>query len=132
MGSQKRKSKGERFAGVPHVVMRHPDYINLGYSAKALLLEIAFLYNGKNNGDISLTYTRLKERGFKSQPTLSNAIKELINANLVIKTREGVFQNPKSICALYAVTWKPIDDIRGKDLEVKPTTTPPRKFSLEK
>ena len=55
-----------------------------------------------------------------------------MEANLIIKTREGKFQNPHSRCALYAITWQQIDECEGKDLEVRPTSTPPRKFSLEK
>ena len=131
MGNQKKVKNRESFAGVPRVVMRHPDYKNLGYSAKVLLFEMAFLYNGKNNGDISLPFSRLKDRGFKSQGTLSNSIKELINSNLITRTREGYFQKQNSRCALYAINWVAIDDCLGKDLEVSPTRTPVRKFSLE-
>jgi hypothetical protein len=33
---------------------------------------------------------------------------------------------------LYAITWQPINECEGKDLEVRATSTPHRKFSLEK
>jgi hypothetical protein len=59
-------------------------------------------------------------------------VKELMEANLIIRTREGKFQNPHSRCALYAMTWQKIDECEDKDLEIRPTATAPRKFSLEK
>ncbi len=50
---------------------------------------------------------------------------------MIIKTRQGFFMNPGGRCALYALTWLPIDECQGKKLEVNSTTTPPRKFSME-
>jgi len=44
--------------------------------------------------------------------------------------REGRFSNPHGVCALYALSWQPIDECNGK-LEIASTNTPPRKFSLE-
>ena len=49
----------------------------------------------------------------------------------LVKTRTGQFTNPGGVCALYAITWQPIDECKGKKLHVAPTNTPPRKFSLE-
>jgi hypothetical protein len=46
---------------------------------------------------------------------------------MIIKTRQG----GKNYPCLYAITWQPIDECRGKNLELGPTTTAPRKFSLE-
>jgi len=63
---------------------------------------------------------------------LTDAVQELMVANLIIKTREGKFQNPHSRCALYAMTWQQIDECGDKDLEIRPTAKAPRKFSLEK
>ena len=74
----------------------------------------------------------LRDRGWKRDATISVAVKELMNADLIIRTREGKFQNPHSRCALYAIAWHPIDECIGKDLEVGSTIAPPRKFSLEK
>ena len=73
----------------------------------------------------------LKERGFRSKETLSRAINELLEARLIMRTRVGYFQNPGGRCALYALTWQPIDECGGK-LEVAATSKAPRIFSLEK
>jgi hypothetical protein len=120
-----------RFIGFPHVVVKNKDYIELSYKSKALLIDLMFQYNGKNNGDLTTALAILRDRGWKRQATIGEAVKELINANLIIRTREGQFRNPFSRCALYAITWQPIDDCKDKDLNINPTTTPPRKFSFE-
>ena len=121
-----------RFVGLPHVVIKNKDYIELSYKSKALLIDLTLQYNGSNNGDLTVALAILRNRGWKRQATIGEAVKELLDANLIIRTREGQFRNPHSRCALYAITWQPINDCNGKDLSVNPTTTAPRKFSFEK
>jgi hypothetical protein len=70
------KNKGH-FAGVPDTVMDHPDYINLSFSAKALLFEFARQLYGNNNGKLCATFEQLKLRGWKSDSTLRAKLKEL-------------------------------------------------------
>lgn len=130
------KTKGRKdapggFAGIPRIVMEHPDYTGLSGHAVKLLLMLAYQYRGKNNGDLCAAWPIAKKHGFKSEPTLSRAVKELIRARLIVRTREGRFLNPGGRCALFALAWLPIDECPGKRLEVGPTTTPPRKFSLK-
>lgn len=126
-----RKESG-RFVGIPFCVLESNDYIGLSYKSKALLIDLALQYNGKNNGDLTAAFAILKKRGWVREATIFTAVKELMVANLIIRTREGKFQNPHSRCALYAITWQPINECFGKDLDIAPSTTPPRKFSLEK
>lgn len=111
--------------------MEHPDYKKLTGNAVKLLILMAFQYRGKNNGDLTGAWGFAKKHGFNSQATLSRATHELLDACLLIRTREGVFLNPGGRCALYAVTWVSIDDCMGKNLEVKATIRPPRQFSIE-
>lgn len=118
------------FAGIPRRVMEHPDFRGLSFSAKSLLLILAYQYRGKNNGDLMASHRLLRPWGFGSKVTVIKAINELLEANLIIRTREGRFQRPNSMCALYALTWQPIDECGGK-LEVAATIKAPRKLSLE-
>jgi hypothetical protein len=133
----KGRNENGRFLSMPHCVMNSEDYIKLTTKSKVLLFDLAFQYNGKNNGNLTAAFAILKKRGWVREATIFNAIKELMKANMIIRTREGKFQNPHSRCALYALTWKSIDACNGKDLDVAPTTTTPtpttttRKFSLE-
>ena len=126
-----RKESG-RFVGLPFCVLKCDDYIGLSYKSKVLLIDLALQYNGKNNGDLTAAFAILKKRGWVREATIFTAVQELMVANLIIRTREGQFQNPHSRCALYALAWQPIDECLGKDLEIGPTVTSPRKFSLEK
>lgn len=127
------KDKGRfpnSFAGIPRVVMDNPDYINLSGNAIKLLNELARQYRGKNNGDLTVAYSLLKHRGFNSKGMIARKKDELLKAGIIIKTREGRFINPGGTCDLFALSWQSIDECDGK-LEIKPTITPPRKFSLE-
>jgi hypothetical protein len=127
-----RKDALNSFAGIPRIVMEHPDYINLGGHAVKLLNLFAYQYRGKNNGDLCAAWAIAKKHGFKSQATLSRAKNELIHAELIIQTRQGVFLNPGGRCALYALTWQPVNECPGKNMDIEPTIKPPRQFGLER
>ncbi len=116
---------------IPHSIMDHSDWQQLSPNAVCLLLELAKQYNGRNNGDLTAAWTIMKKRGFNSQTTLNNALHCLIKWRYIVRTREGCFCNPGKRCALYALTWLPIHECKGKELEISPTTAPYRSFSLE-
>ena len=122
-----RNDNASSFAGIPRNVIEHSDYQALSGNAVKLLVDLAYQYRGKNNGDLQATWTILKRRGWKSQATLSKALKSLLDANMITCTRQGVFLNPGGRCALYALNWKPIDECSGKT-DVDATTTAPRRF----
>ena len=126
-----RRGSKHRFMGIPHVVMDTDDYRSLSGNAVKLLNAMVYQYNGRNNGDINAAMGCLKDFGFKHGQTLSRATESLIEVNLIIRTRLGQFLNPGGRCALYALTWHAIDECQGKQLDVGPTNTPPRKFSME-
>jgi len=129
--SKSRGSGSAGFAGIPREVMKHPDYIALKPSARSLLQELAFQYKGKNNGDLTLAMNVLKQRGFNSPSTVHKAKKELLAAGMIVVTRQGQFINPGGVCALYALTWQPIDECQGK-LDRKSTSKPTRSFKHDK
>jgi hypothetical protein len=119
------------FNGIPRAVMLNEDYRQLPGNAVKLLMAIVHQYRGRNNGDLNAAYSVMSEWGFNSKQTLSNALQALLKSGLIHKTRQGRFTNPGGVCSLYAITWRPIDECPGKQLEAKPTNTPPRKFSME-
>ena len=132
MARRDRKESLNSFAGIPRIVMETPDYIGLSFVAKSLLSELAYQYKGNNNGNLTVALSILRKRGWRRSATISRATQELISASLIIRTRESRFSNPGSRCALYALSWRHIDECPGKDLDVGPTTKAPRQFSLEK
>lgn len=120
-----------RFAGIPHSVMESESYYLSSGNALKLLLELAKQYNGINNGDLSAAFSVLKSRGWRSKKTLARCLTELIDRELIVRTREGWFSNPGGRCALYALAWDPIHECPGKDLELGPTRVPYRSFGVE-
>lgn len=130
--ARKKHDKGRgHFAGVPDMVMDHPDYYTLSFSAKALLFEFAKQYRGRNNGKLCAVHSQLKNRGWKSDSTLRSNIKELVAANLIIYSKFGLYGAGKRLPNYYAITWQPIDEIKGFQMDIEPTITPVRKFINE-
>lgn len=126
----KRKPKldwGPKGAWVlPKALMEHPDFRELSPSATKVLMVLGSQYNGKNNGDLAATKTLLKPWGGMSDGTLCKALKQLRERNLITCTRHSYRRRDGQKCALYALTWLPIDPCPGKELEVKDTTVPRR------
>ena len=131
MAKHPKKANKPNYAGIPRVVMDTPDFISLKPGAVRLLLEFARQFKGQNNGDLTAAHSLLKRRGISSKGAITKATTELIEANMIICTRQGRFLNPGGMCALYALTWAPINECPGKQLDVKETRTPPRAFSAE-
>ena len=121
----------QSFAGIPRKVIRHPDYHKLNGNAVKLLVDLAFQYRGKNNGNLTTAFSVLSKRGWNSRQTIDRAKRQLVENELIVETRPGRFNNPGGRCALYALTWESIDECPGKNLEVKSTVTPLRSFKLE-
>lgn len=88
-----------------------------------LLVDVASQFNGKNNGDLTAAWSVMRDRGWKSPGTLHKALRALLNAGLIQETRSG----GRHRCTLYAVTWRGIDECKGK-LDVNPTVTPSNRF----
>lgn len=130
------KAKGRRESGtytaLPHALIDHPDFANLSASALRVLICLARQYNGRNNGDLSAPLSRVKESGVKSSASLSTALDELKQKRWIICTRMGRFMKPGARCSLYGLTWLPINECPGKDLEHPETVVPLRSLSLEK
>lgn len=129
--SRRNRKRSEQFMGIPYSVLDSQNFIRLSPNGIRLLIDLYRQYNGRNNGDLSAALTLMRKRGWKSQTTLSKCVKELLDADLIQKTREGYFQGSvSSQCALYAVTWRGVDECPGKNLEVKPNPRPAVVFSI--
>ncbi len=129
-------AKNRRISGaiavIPHAVMNCDEYVGLSGSALRLLLEMARQYNGhSNNGDLTAAWSVMRERGFKSEATLQKAVRELMEKEFIVRTREGQFCNPGKRCALYALMWANVDECPGKNLDIAPTKAPMRVFSAK-
>jgi hypothetical protein len=100
--------------------MDHPCYNSLSHTATRLLFEFARQYNGHNNGDLCAAWKLMHVRGWRSRDTLDRAKRELLDHGLILLTRQGGRRKAN----LYALTWRAIDECKGK-LDIGPTRVPP-------
>ena len=127
MSRRKAKSKAITYPGYLNLhrpLLDCDDFISLKGNSIKLLIDIAQQYNGYNNGDLCASLSIMKKREWNSNQQLSKALKELIDKNLIMQTKQGGLNIGPN---LYAITWQPIDDCKGKR-DVKPTTFSSRSF----
>lgn len=98
------------FAALPHAVLESPGFISLSPYAVKLLVDLMLQYRGKNNGDLTMAWSVMAARGWRSKASLYNARKELLEAGFILLTRQG----GKRVPSLYAITWQPVDACGGK------------------
>lgn len=107
-----------RFILLPVAVVECHAYCSLGFSARALLLDIASQYKGDNNGRLLAGWKFMQEeRGWRSNRTLIDAKRELLaSGNLVVETRAGGFPSTSS---WHACCWWPLDWQAEMDMAVR-------------
>lgn len=114
--NRRRKSgtgrEGGRFIALPHSVLESEAYMQLSYPARALLLEFALQFHGDDNGRLLASRKHLLKRGWKSNATITEAKRELIEAGFLFQTVRGQRPNKAS---WYAVTWQTLDKLQGYD-----------------
>ena len=112
----------DSFYQIPRKVHRSADFRCLSASAKALLISLIYQFRGHNNGDLTAAWTVMRDQhGFRSPTTVNRARKDLLDANLIIQSRQGGLGK----CSLYAVTWLKINPCDGK-LDIQSTALPSR------
>lgn len=113
------KAGNAPFLHIPHSVLNSYAYKTLdGWGAK-LLLDVAGQYKGNNNGDLCATWSVMQAKGWRSKGTLHRALSSLLKVGLIEQTRQG----GRNRCSLYGVTWREINECKGK-LDVSPTKSP--------
>lgn len=81
-----------------------PAYLALGWTARALYVDLRRKLGLTNNGNIDATLTTLRHRGWKSSATLHYALQELIEVGLIAQTRQGGIAYLSKKCSLYRFT----------------------------
>lgn len=114
------------FISLPMSVLNAQAYIQASAYARMLLLDLYAQYRGDNNGDLCAAWKLMKARGWRSEATLANAKRELIELGLIVETRKGARPNKAS---LYAVTWCALDACGGK-LDITPSAFPRGAYKL--
>lgn len=76
------------FVGIPLPILRHPEYIGLADSAKALMMDLCEQYSGGNNGRLTTSFVALERRGWHKN-RLIRAKRQLLSASFCVLTRKG-------------------------------------------
>ncbi len=108
------------FLSLPHALLNSTSFSSLSPRATKFLIDIAAQYKGTNNGDLCAPLSLMKKRGWNSSDQLFKAKDELIDRGLIMVSRQGGLNQ----CNLYAITWQPIDECKGK-LDIAPTQIAP-------
>jgi hypothetical protein len=110
---------GQTFV-LPLVLLRHPNYRRLSPFGHKLIIDLACQFTGFNNGFLCTSFSLLKDQGWNSPMTLYKASCEIEHYRLIEKTQQGGMNKPN----LYAFTWRRIDEVKGRALDVQPTLQP--------
>src|SRR4051812_23347854 len=78
-----------RFSALPHAVLDSVAFMGASHTAKALIYELARQHAGLNNGHFQLANSYLKKRGWTSNDVIQRAKKELVERQLIVKTKMG-------------------------------------------
>lgn len=116
------RPEGERFAQIPAPVIQSAAFKTLGRSAYLALMNLLITYNGRNNGDLSLPYSRYREYGYHSKDTMKRGIDQLVEHGLIVRTQQGGLTSTR-IPHLYAIAWLPIQ-CKGKVKHQSPLDPP--------
>lgn len=128
----------ERFVRLGHYMLRSPAWKTLSANAKAVYLEIAARYNGRNNGEIGYAVREAEAIGLP-RSVASRALAELQERGFLRVTRASAFNVKTREARLWALTAEPIGDEKAtKDfmrwqppIEAAPNKTQSRQRDLQ-
>lgn len=116
--AQKRplEAMDSQYVGIPLNVLDSVAWMGASHTSKALLFELIRQHNGRNNGHLQLSSAWLEKRGWTSRSVVQRAKATLIHRKLIILTKTGGLNAGAS---QYAVTWLPISNFVGLDIQSK-------------
>jgi hypothetical protein len=118
------------FAGIPRHIIEHSSFKSLNYAAHTLLILLGYQYRGKNNGNLVITWSIMKD-WFGSNTTMYKARDSLYKAGfIVINAYGGRSGNGTKLPHLYALTWESIDQLEGDNNWMRYTHYPTKKAPL--
>lgn len=101
------------YLALPHAVADSVAFVGLSDTAKSLLFALLRQHNGRNNGRLHLTQAWLAKHGWRSADMNRRARDELIERQLILRTRLGGLNAGPD---WFALTWLDISDFIGLDM----------------
>ena len=102
-----RSKSGGQFVKLLYILTASPAWRSLSGSAVKVYIELHSRYNGRNNGDLSLSYSEAARLLKLGKTTVKRAFDELTEKGLILKMREGHWYGRRA--ATWAVTDSVID-----------------------
>jgi hypothetical protein len=113
----KGRSNTCRFMRLDHYLLESAAYRSLSPNARSLLVELAMIDNGNNNGAIWLSVKDAAARmGLANLTSVSRAFSDLAEAGFIRLTKEAHFSVKASSTArarCWRLTWLPVPNSRG-------------------
>jgi hypothetical protein len=126
----KGRNKECRFTRLPHYLLESSAYRSLSTNARALLVEMTMLENGKNNGAFWLSVKDAGARmGLANLQSVSCAFNDLTEAGFIRMTRDGFFHVKASNAGrarCWRLTWLAWPGVRGPTNEWNEYDPPPK------
>lgn len=112
------RKKKNGFSQLPSEVFHSEEFDSLSKNARHLLFELTNKFDGYNNGDLSAALNCMTEVGWSKDDRgrLWDATCELVATGFIEQTQQGGRNKPN----LYALTWLPISECKGKP-GIRPT-----------
>ncbi|MFM0243296.1 hypothetical protein [Paraburkholderia phytofirmans] len=85
-------------------LLNTPAWRVLGFSAKALFMDLRAMVTATNNGNIGAPLSEMKHRGWTSPATLAKALYELRAMGFIAVTIEGGLKQGRRVPSLYRFT----------------------------
>jgi hypothetical protein len=109
-----RNSNSDRFMRLPQSVAKSEAYRSLSAAARSLLVELAMLENGQNNGSLYLSVRDAADRlGMADHRSVSIAFDDLVDRGLIRCTKEahfGIKASEQSRARCWRLTWVPANN----------------------
>jgi hypothetical protein len=94
---KKRRGSTERFVGLRHWLLNSPAWRSLPCNARALYVELARRYNGRNNGHISYSVRQASQDLNIGKKAAVLAFRTLQDCGFIVRTKTGAF-SWKTVC----------------------------------
>jgi hypothetical protein len=116
---RKRRGSVERFVGLKHWLFDSPAWRSLPCNARALYVQLARQYNGRNNGRISYSVRQASQDLNIGKATALRAFQALQDRGFIVCTKKGAF------------SWKIVNEASQWRLTEHPNDFPPEHASKE-
>lgn len=105
--TSKGRTRTPPFVMLDHRLLDSPAWLDLGGTAAKLLLHLARLYNGSNNGDLSLGERTAADAIGVGRGAAAAAFDELEGHGFIAATRRGAFQVKVRLATSWRLTFHP-------------------------